>query len=83
MDLEQPQTLDRTLKGYAAGMVQSQVPASNFVNVVASASPDGFTITFNKTANSLLANLTVYSDILRGGDGATSSYEFNFGDTSN
>lgn len=77
----QAQTLNGELKGYAVGMVQSEIPASDFINVVASNSPDDFTITFNKTANSILANLTVYSDIQRSGDGATSAYEFSFGDT--
>jgi hypothetical protein len=76
----QPQTLDGTLKGYAVGMITSATPPT-FVNVVASKSPDDFTITFNKTANSLLASLRVYSDILPGaGDSATDAYNIGFGD---
>ena len=76
----QPQTLDGTLKGYAVGMITSATPPT-FVNVVASKSPDDFTITFNKTANSLLASLRVYSDILPGaGDSATDAYKIGFGD---
>ena len=76
----QPQTLDGTLKGYAVGMITSATPPT-FVNVVASKSPDDFTITFNKTANSLLASLRVYSDILPGaGDSATDAYDIGFGD---
>ena len=43
----------------------------HFVNVVASNSPNDFTINFNKATNTLFANLTVHSDILGGGDGAT------------
>ena len=49
-------------------------------NVVASTSPDDFNINFNKATNTLFANLTVNSDILGGGDGATSAYHIGFGD---
>jgi hypothetical protein len=61
-------------------MVKSEIPASNFLNVVASTSPDDFNINFNKATNTLFANLTVKSDILGGGDGATSAYHIGFGD---
>ena len=61
-------------------MVKSEIPASNFLNVVASTSPDDFNINFNKATNTLFANLTVHSDILGGGDGATSAYHIGFGD---
>ena len=55
----QAQTFDGEFKGYAAGMVQSEVPTSNFVNVVASSSPEDFAVNFDKTANTLSAILTV------------------------
>ena len=74
------QTLNDQLTGYAVGMVKSEIPASNFLNVVASTSPDDFNINFNKATNTLFANLTVKSDILGGGDGATSAYHIGFGD---
>ena len=74
------QTLNGQLNGYAVGMVKSEIPASNFLNVVASTSPDDFNINFNKATNTLFANLTVHSDILGGGDGATSAYHIGFGD---
>ena len=82
------QTLEGSMHGYAAGMVQSRVyPGSPyldsqdaFLNVVASTSPDDFNINFNKATNTLFANLTVNSDILGGGDGATSAYHIGFGD---
>jgi hypothetical protein len=76
----QPQTYDGTFQGYAVGLVKSEIPASGFINVVASASPDDFGITFNKTTNTLSANLTVHSDIQGHGDGATDAYHFGFGD---
>jgi len=69
---------EQTLNGL--GMVKSEIPASNFLNVVASTSPDDFNINFNKATNTLFANLTVKSDILGGGDGATSAYHIGFGD---
>jgi hypothetical protein len=75
-----PQTLNGELKGYAVGMVKSEIPASNFLNVVASTSPDDFKINFNSTTNTLSADLTVHSDILGGGDGATDAYHIGFGD---
>jgi len=76
----QDQTFNGEFKGYAAGMVQSEVPASNFVNVVASASPEDFAINFDKTANTLSALLTVRD--AQGRDGATNAYTIGFGDSS-
>ncbi|MGH6792451.1 MAG: hypothetical protein ACRECF_06910, partial [Methyloceanibacter sp.] len=72
-------------KGYAAGMVESEVPDPNFANVVASESPEDFDITFNKTTNTLSANMTVRDiqdsdDDYGTGDSATSAYQFKFGD---
>jgi hypothetical protein len=75
----QLQTLDGTYKGYATGMVESEVPDSGFTNVLASQSPDDFSIAFNKITNTLSANLKV--EDARGGDNATSAYEFKFGDS--
>jgi hypothetical protein len=49
----QPQTFNGEFKGYAAGMVQSAVPSSDFVNVVTSESSDDFGVTFNSTTNTL------------------------------
>jgi len=75
----QPQTFSGEFKDYAAGMVQSQIPASDFINVVAGASSDDFAINFDPTANSLSAHLTVRD--VQQGDGATSAYHFGFGDS--
>ena len=65
----QPQTFSGEFKGYAVGMVQSQIPASDFINVVAGASSDDFAINFDPTANSLSAHLTVHD--VQQGYGAT------------
>ena len=57
------QTLSGQLNGYAAGALQSEIPSSEFINVVASTSPNDFNINFNKATNTLFANLTVHSDL--------------------
>ena len=80
MGSQPEQTLDGQINGYAVGIVQSEIPASNFRNVVASTSPDDFVLNFNKATNTLFANLTVHSDILGGGDSATDAYHIGFGD---
>ena len=72
------QTMQGEFKGYAAGLVQSEIPASGFQNVVASTSTDDFSITFDPTTNSLSASATVRD--VQNGDGATNAYHFEFGD---
>ena len=71
-------TTASTFNGYAAGIVQSKVPADNFGNVVASRSPDDFGITFDKTTNTLSASLSVYD--VQHTDPATGRYTLGFGD---
>ena len=73
----QPQTLDGTYKGYAAGIVEFEVPQSDFTNVVASESPDDFSIDFNKITNTLSANMTVRDVQNRD---VVSAYQLKFGD---
>jgi hypothetical protein len=51
------------------GMVQSEVPATSFQNVVASTSPDDLTVNFDPVANSLSGSITVRD--VTGHDGAT------------
>ena len=77
---DQTHTPNDEFKGYAAGIVQSEVPAPSFGNVVASRSPDDFGITFDNTTNTLSANLTVHD--VQNLDGATSKYTLGFGDNS-
>src|SRR5207342_619907 len=57
--LQPTQTLSGSYSGYATGMVQSEVPATSFQNVVASTSPDDLTVTFDPVANSLSGSITV------------------------
>ena len=73
----QTQSFDGTFNGYATGMVESEIPASDFTNVVASRSSDDFSITFNPDANTLWADLTVFDD---GGGDVVDSYQLGFGD---
>jgi hypothetical protein len=72
------QTLQGSYSGYATGLVQSELPASGFINVVAGQSTDDFTISFDPQTNSLMADMTVRD--VQNGDGATNSYHFGFGD---
>jgi len=58
-------------------MVQSEIPASNFQNTVASTSPDDLTINFNPGANTLSASITVRD--VGNHDGATEAYTLGFG----
>ena len=75
---QQPtQTLSGSYSGYAAGMVQSEVPATSFQNVVRSTSPDDLTVTFDPVANSLSGSITVRD--VTGHDGATEAYILGFG----
>ncbi len=67
---------DGTFQGYAVGMVE--LVSLSDPNVVASKSAGDFTIGFNKTANTLWANLTVFD--VQHTDPATGSYELDFGD---
>lgn len=76
----QGQTLSGEYKGYAAGMVQSEVPQSNFINVVASLTPDDLVVNFNPTTNTLSADISVF-DVQNGG-GATNAYHIGLGDDS-
>jgi hypothetical protein len=78
---QQPtQTLSGSYSGYATGMVQSEVPATSFQNVVRSTSPDDLTIHFDPVANSLGGSLAVRD--VTGKDGATEAYILGFGDNS-
>ncbi len=74
----QTQSFDGTFNGYATGMVESEVPASDFTNIAASRSSNDFSITFNPDSNTLWADLTVFD-----GSGAdvVDSYQLSFGDT--
>jgi hypothetical protein len=74
------QTLSGSYSGYATGLVQSEVPAMSFQNVVASTSPDDLTITFDPVANTLNGSITVRDVNQR--DGATDAYTLGFGDAS-
>jgi hypothetical protein len=74
----QDQTLNGEYKGYATGIVQSEVPQGGFANVVASRSPDDFGITFDNTSNTLAASLSVYD--VQHTDSATGRYTLGFGD---
>jgi trimeric autotransporter adhesin len=74
----QPQTFQGEYKGYAVGIVRSEVPATDFANVVGSASPEDFHVTFDKGLNALWATATVRD--VQNYDGATSSYSVGFGD---
>jgi hypothetical protein len=77
---QQPtQTLSGSYSGYATGMVQSEVPATSFQNVVASTSPDDLTVNFDPVANSLSGSITVRD--VTGHDGATEAYVLGFGDS--
>ena len=78
--LQPTQTLSGPYSGYATGMVQSEVPATSFQNVVTSTSPDDLTVTFDPVANSLSGSITVRD--VTGGDGATEAYILGFGDSS-
>jgi hypothetical protein len=72
------QTYDGEYKGYAAGLVQSEIPASDFINVVASTSPEDLSLDFDPTANTFAVNLTVRD--VQNRDGATSAYHIGLGD---
>ena len=78
--LQPTQTLSGSYSGYATGMVQSEVPATSFQNVVASTSPDDLTVNFDPVANSLSGSITVRD--VTGHDGATEAYVLGFGDNS-
>ena len=78
--LQPTQTLSGSYSGYATGMVQSEVPATSFQNVVASTSPDDLTVNFDPVANSLSGSITVRD--VTGHDGATEAYILGFGDNS-
>ena len=66
----------RTVFRYATGMVQSEVPATSFQNVVTSTSPDDLTVTLDPVANSLSGSITVRD--VTGLDGATEAYVLGF-----
>lgn len=74
----QTQSFDGTFNGYASGMVESEIPASDFTNIVASQSSGDFSITFNPDANTLWADLTVFDE---GGGDVVDSYRLSFGDS--
>ncbi|MGH6737014.1 MAG: FecR domain-containing protein [Methyloceanibacter sp.] len=67
-----------TFQGYAAGMVESEVPTGGFTNVVASESLDDFSLSFDPVTNTLQAGITVYD--VHNTDNATDGYNFAFGD---
>ncbi len=71
------QTLTGTYHGYASGMVESQVPAGGFSNVVASTSSNDLTLAFDPVANSLTASITVRD--VQHHDSATEAYTLGFG----
>ena len=74
------QTLQGPIQGYAAGLVESKVPTGRlFVNVVASQNVSDMGLSFNHIANTLSAEIKVYD--VQNYDGATSAYQFSFGDT--
>ena len=66
------QTLTGSYSGYATGIVQSEVPATSFQNVVASTSADDLTITFDPVTNTLAGSITVRD--ITNHDGATEAY---------
>ena len=72
----QSQSFDGTFDGYAAGMVESEIPAAGFTNSAASKDAGDFQIGFDKDANTLWADITVF-------DTATDvvdSYQLKLGD---
>ena len=71
------QTLAGPYHGYASGMVESQVPASGFSNVVASTSSNDLTLAFDPVGNSVTASITVRD--VQHHDGATEAYTLGFG----
>ena len=75
---QQQQTFNGEFQGYAAGIVQSEVPSGGFTNVVAGTTPDDFTINFNPATNSLSADLIVRD--VQNSDSATTAYNIHFGD---
>ena len=71
------QTLSGPYSGYATGLVQSEIPASNFQNTVASTSSDDVTIDFSAGSNTLSGSITVRD--VGNHDGATEAYTLGFG----
>jgi hypothetical protein len=72
---EQPQSFDGTFKGYAAGMIESEIPVQGFTNIAASERPGDFKIGFDQDTNTLWADITVFDQ----GNDVVDSYQLKLG----